>query len=102
MTTPAEWEWDMVDAGARVLLKKALRQVGAYFAPGEPTDALAYTAKRTNAPVEQEADRWIEASMGAGLVATDTGRGRSITTEEKTLMKKQAERCLELFRACGR
>lgn len=94
----------MIEAGARVILRKALHRVDVFAMPGTPVDRLmeivSFHSVITAVPVEEEASRWVAAAIAGGEVPCDNGM-RKRTREESNLMIRQAQYVLELARKEG-
>jgi hypothetical protein len=79
-------EW--IEAGARVILKNALRRKNIPFDAYETTHHLMVMGMMTHAGILEECDRWSLYSCGRpGLRDSD-----------RRLMQKQAERVVEMYR----
>lgn len=90
-----------VMAGVRVLLKKALKEVGGYWTAADAVESLAEQARAKMAPVEDVVDQWAAASL-VGWRIRDNGRTSAIEKGEADLMNEMARRCLEVFRGGAR
>jgi hypothetical protein len=77
----------IVEAGARVILKRAVTEIGATLPPDIPTASLAKIIKIADAPVHVIIERWrIMADAKPGL-----------TEKQRELMRAQADRALEIM-----
>lgn len=73
-----------VEAGTRLLLKKALARVGLDCKGAYDLNCLAAMAARSHAPIEDETDRWVEiAHVRYGL--TDIWRDTMIRQAQEAL-----------------
>lgn len=93
------WLDEMVDAGARLLLRRAIFRKSLVHVPlGTPTGRLVCIARDVNAidEVQYLAVRWTKSAETLGTVKYDDGE-RELTPREADLMRAQALRVLDLM-----
>lgn len=95
-----DWRESYVMAGVRVILKKALKEVGGYWTGIDTVESLLEQARRKLAPVEETVDQWAALALNGTMPSETLGFGRRvITREESEMVNAQAKRALELYRA---
>lgn len=93
------WYEQVIHAGVRVLLMKALREVGVVVLPLEriPMARLVIMCRAVGAPVDDVARRWVMNAIVGYFKGLSCSTGKHLTYRESVLMEIQAQATLKIF-----